>query len=117
MKRVITNWHSIRSEVRRFPLCSLMLLSLSLIATGTVRAAVVSEFESTAETYDFAVNGANLPISATTEFFQPGGNPDLDNTAQHEIGHGLGFTVAYALFSAQCVPARWRSQSPIQGFR
>ncbi len=100
MKRVFANRHFILSVVHRLGLCFAILLSLSLGATGTVCAAVVSEFADTAETFDFAVNGANLPISATTKFFNPGANPDLDNTAQHEIGHGLGFTVVYTLFNA-----------------
>jgi hypothetical protein len=58
----------------------------------------------TASTFDFTADRNGLPISATTEFFNPGANPDLTNTAHHELLHAIGFTIAYDLFNNRVTP-------------
>ncbi len=61
----------------------------------------------TAATCLFTANAAGLPISARTEFPDEfdaaGNNPDPLNTAEHELFHAIGFTVAYNLFSAKLI--------------
>ena len=90
MQRLRT--HQMKRRLGRLLITALLVLSNGL--ADDARGA------STAETYDFSANGADLPISATTEFFEYESNPDLSNTAQHEIGHALGFTISYSLFNA-----------------
>lgn len=50
-------------------------------------------------TYNFRANNDGLPVSARTDFFDMGANPDLTNTAHHELLHAIGFTIAYNRFS------------------
>jgi hypothetical protein len=60
--------------------------------------------EETAITFGFTADRNGLPISATTEFFNPGANPDLTNTAHHELLHAIGFTTVYNLFNQRVKP-------------
>jgi hypothetical protein len=50
--------------------------------------------------FNFRANAEGIPISATSQFFDIGLNPDLVNTAQHELLHSIGFVTAYSRFSA-----------------
>lgn len=62
----------------------------------------------TSATCLFTANAAGLPVSARTEwpdnFDAAGNNPDPLNTAEHELFHGIGFTVNYNLFAAKLIP-------------
>jgi hypothetical protein len=60
--------------------------------------------EETAITFGFTADRNGLPISATTEFFNLGANPDLTNTAHHELLHAIGFTTRYNLFNQRVRP-------------
>lgn len=54
-----------------------------------------------AVTSDFTENGSNLPTSASTLFNEPTwSNGDPLDTAEHELFHAIGFTIAYTNFAA-----------------
>lgn len=71
----------------------------------------------TAATCLFAANRAGLPISARTDFPDnfdlAANNPDPLNTAEHELFHGIGFTVAYANFAAKLINTPGRGANGI----
>jgi hypothetical protein len=77
------------------------MLILSLIISVAPCAQAQGE---TAITFHFRADRNGLPISATTEFFNLGANPDLTNTAHHELLHAIGFTTRYNRFNDRVRP-------------
>jgi hypothetical protein len=73
-------------------------------ALGVILTVAVSRLAgavTTAETDSFTQNGAQLPISARTLFYDGVWNTsDPQNTAEHELLHAIGFTINYSLFNA-----------------
>ncbi|MES1206885.1 MAG: hypothetical protein ABUS79_13190, partial [Pseudomonadota bacterium] len=55
----------------------------------------------TGDTGEFEKDAAGLPTKARTRLFDVGANPDLVNTAEHELLHAVGFAKGYPLFAAR----------------
>lgn len=78
-----------------------------LLLTGTAWA------QNTATTGGFNANGgggAGLPDRARTRFFDVANNADIQNTAEHELLHGIGFAVFYNDFRSRVRPANGAGQ-------
>lgn len=91
----------INSDIKLLPRIALAItLFIAMAVSNPVHSGLITmEPAATAVTTDFTVDGNKLPISSTTTFFNIWANPDPTNTAQHEVGHALGFTVIYELFN------------------
>ena len=70
-------------------------------------AAVCLTAGQTAATCNFTANKAGLPVSARTDFPDDfdlaANNADPLNTAEHELFHAIGFTVAYTNFANRLI--------------
>lgn len=82
----------------------LVVFALALLSSAGAQAALL-EYQATAKTGSFTADAGDMPVSATTTFFEPvWGNGDPENTAHHELLHAIGFTVLYDRFDDHVFP-------------